>query len=162
MIDTSKIVRSVSPAEVIERYTGNRPSHNKYICPFHRDTHPSLTVKTDKWKCWACGKGGNVINFTQEYFGLNFVDACRKLSEDFGIDCGVDKQSKRSIWDEVKQKSDEYNRQQLKQIREAIDNEIDTLTTVHRVLFHHGATQEILDNYIQEIEDLEHYKEYWR
>ena len=81
LIDTAYIVRSISPAEVIERYTGNRPQHNKYLCPFHRDKHPSLSVKTDIWRCWSCGKGGNVINFVQEYFGLGFVDACRKLND---------------------------------------------------------------------------------
>ena len=162
MIDTDKIVRSVSPAEVIERYTGNRQSHNKYVCPFHRDQHPSLSVKTHKWKCWACGKGGNVINFTQEYYGLNFVDACRKLSKDFGIDCGVDQLNARNIWDEVEKESDEYNRQQLKQIRDDLDSEIDLLTTAHRVLFRYGAPREILNNYIKEIEGIEQYKHYWR
>ena len=162
MIDTNKIVRSVDCAELIERYTGNQPIHNKYLCPFHRDTHPSLSVKTDKWKCWSCGKGGNVINFVQEYFGLNFVEACRKISEDFGIDCGVDQPKKQSIWDEVKRESDEYNRQQLKQIREEIVNEIELLTTAHRVLYRYGAPQETLNSYINEIEYLEKHKQMWR
>lgn len=162
MIDTAYIVRSISPAEVIERYTGNRPQHNKYLCPFHRDKHPSLSVKTDIWRCWSCGKGGNVINFVQEYFGLGFVDACRKLNDDFNLGLNLDPPAKVSIWEQVKRESDEYNRQQLKRIREEIDNEIDLLTTAHRVLLRYGAPQEVLNNYINDIEDLSQYKQFWR
>jgi hypothetical protein len=32
-----------------------------FLCPFHADTHPSLSVHADgtRWKCWAgCGQGG--------------------------------------------------------------------------------------------------------
>jgi len=34
------------------------------ICPFHKDTKPSLKVYDDHWYCFgACGEGGDVVDF---------------------------------------------------------------------------------------------------
>ena len=39
------------------------------LCPFHSDTKPSLKVNDQKglYKCFACGAGGDAINFVKEY-----------------------------------------------------------------------------------------------
>ncbi len=52
------------------------------ICPFHKDTEPSLRVRIENgaFKCLACGeKGGDIISFHQKRFGLSFKDACIAL-----------------------------------------------------------------------------------
>lgn len=52
------------------------------LCPFHKDTTPSLRVRIENgaFKCLACGeKGGDILSFHQKKFGLNFVDACKDL-----------------------------------------------------------------------------------
>jgi DNA primase len=35
------------------------------LCPFHKDTKPSLSVnaQTNLWQCFGCGAGGDVIRF---------------------------------------------------------------------------------------------------
>jgi DNA primase len=52
------------------------------ICPFHKDTKPSLRINVEKgaYRCMACGAhGGDVLAFHQHKHGLNFVEACKQL-----------------------------------------------------------------------------------
>ena len=30
----------------------------KYICPFHKETTPSLVISGEKYYCFGCGKNG--------------------------------------------------------------------------------------------------------
>lgn len=57
------------------------------LCPFHNDSHPSLNVSQQKqiFKCFACGKAGNVFTFVQEYEKLSFIEALKKLAQRAGI-----------------------------------------------------------------------------
>lgn len=50
-------------------------------CPFHDDSTPSLSVNDEDgfFNCFGCGAGGDVIGFIQQYDGVGFADACRKL-----------------------------------------------------------------------------------
>ena len=61
----------------------------KTRCPWHEDSHPSLTLyeRTDEnhCHCFACGKGGSVIDFVMQSFGYTFKDACEWLSREYGI-----------------------------------------------------------------------------
>lgn len=52
------------------------------ICPFHKDTKPSLRINIEKgaYRCMVCGAhGGDVLAFHQHKHGLNFVEACKQL-----------------------------------------------------------------------------------
>lgn len=52
------------------------------ICPFHKDTKPSLQINIEKgaYRCMACGaRGGDVLAFHQHKHGLNFIEACKQL-----------------------------------------------------------------------------------
>lgn len=52
------------------------------ICPFHKDTKPSLRINVEKgaYRCMACGAhGGDVLAFHMHRHGLNFVEACKQL-----------------------------------------------------------------------------------
>lgn len=57
------------------------------ICPFHNDTRPSMHVSQSKqiFKCFACGKGGNVYTFVSEYEKLSFIETVKKLAARVGI-----------------------------------------------------------------------------
>ncbi|MDZ4182596.1 MAG: DNA primase, partial [Candidatus Cloacimonadaceae bacterium] len=57
------------------------------ICPFHQDTNPSLNVNQPKqiFKCFACGKAGNVYTFVQEYEHITFMEAVKRLASRAGI-----------------------------------------------------------------------------
>lgn len=57
------------------------------LCPFHNDTNPSLSVSQPKqiYKCFACGKAGNVFGFVQDYEKIPFMEAVKKLAARAGI-----------------------------------------------------------------------------
>ncbi len=52
------------------------------LCPFHRDTVPSLRihVETGSFRCMACGaRGGDVLAFHMRLTGLSFPAAVTDL-----------------------------------------------------------------------------------
>ncbi len=53
------------------------------LCPFHREKTPSFNVHPQNqiFKCFGCGKGGDVFTFVREYEGLDFMGAVRRLAE---------------------------------------------------------------------------------
>ena len=53
------------------------------LCPFHREKTPSFNVNPHHqiFKCFGCGKGGDVFTFVREYENLEFMDAVRRLAE---------------------------------------------------------------------------------
>ncbi|MBN1449147.1 MAG: DNA primase [Bacteroidetes bacterium] len=57
------------------------------LCPFHREKTPSFNVNPERgiFKCFGCGKGGNVFTFLMEIEHLTFVDAVESLAERYGI-----------------------------------------------------------------------------
>ena len=61
----------------------------KTYCPWHEDKHPSLALYERTGEnhcyCFACGKGGSVIDYVMQHEGWTFVDACQWLSQTFGI-----------------------------------------------------------------------------
>jgi len=75
--------------EVIQAYLPLKHvgSNWRGICPFHQDTTPSLYVSQPKqiFKCFACGKAGNVLTFVQDYEKLSFIEAVKKLAARVGI-----------------------------------------------------------------------------
>ena len=53
------------------------------LCPWHKDSHPSLTINDDKnlCFCFACGGGSDGIAYVQQRFGLGFADAVIRIAE---------------------------------------------------------------------------------
>lgn len=58
------------------------------MCPFHNEKTSSFTVSPTKgiYKCFGCGKGGNVINFLQEHEKMSFPEAVRYLGKRYNIE----------------------------------------------------------------------------
>jgi hypothetical protein len=49
------------------------------LCPFHSEKTPSFLVKDDRYKCFGCGEGGDVVDFVQKYHNFDFTKAMRYL-----------------------------------------------------------------------------------
>lgn len=58
------------------------------VCPFHEDTHPSMSVSREKqiYRCFSCGESGNVFNFVMKYDHKSFAEVIKELGERAGID----------------------------------------------------------------------------
>ncbi len=57
------------------------------LCPFHHEKTPSFVVNPEKqfYKCYGCGRGGNLYSFIMEYEKLTFPEAVRKAADFAGI-----------------------------------------------------------------------------
>lgn len=72
-------------------------------CPFHNEKTPSFYVSAAKgiYKCFGCGKAGNVVTFLQEHEKLTYPEAIRWLADYYKIEI------------EETEKSPEQQQQQL-------------------------------------------------
>jgi DNA primase len=57
------------------------------LCPFHAEKTPSFYVDADKgfYKCFGCGKAGDIISFVRETEQLTFTEAVEALGQRFGV-----------------------------------------------------------------------------
>ena len=90
MIDYADIIKNaVSMPDLLERYGLPVSRHRRIPCPIHNGTKKNFAYKEHGFVCYVCGVHGDVITFTELYFGLPFMDACRKLDEDFNLGLNV-------------------------------------------------------------------------
>jgi len=92
MIDRSVISRIVDTAQIVdvvgEFVTLKRRGANYMACcPFHNEKTPSFSVSPAKgiYKCFGCGKAGNVVNFVMEHEQLSYIEAIKYLGKKYGI-----------------------------------------------------------------------------
>ena len=73
--------------EVAQRYGIGINRAGYACCPFHTEKTPSLRVYPGAggWYCYGCHKGGDVIDFTREYFGLTYPQTLVRLNDDFAL-----------------------------------------------------------------------------
>ncbi|MBI2805255.1 MAG: DNA primase [Planctomycetes bacterium] len=74
---------------VVGSYISLRPKGPTFmgLCPFHEDSRPSFDVdpRRQRYRCWACGKHGDVFNFVQEHEKVSFPEALELLARRAGI-----------------------------------------------------------------------------
>lgn len=75
--------------DVVGGYLALRPAGPTFkgLCPFHDDSRPSFDVdpRRQRFRCWACGKYGDVISFVQDYEKVDFAEALELLARRAGI-----------------------------------------------------------------------------
>ena len=61
------------------------------VCPFHDELEGSFTVYADseKWYCFGCGLGGDVLDFIQRMENLSLPEAIRRLDGSPGLAPGA-------------------------------------------------------------------------
>lgn len=76
--------------DVIGEHVKLRKNNRNFIglCPFHTEKTPSFNVNAERgiFKCFGCGKAGNVITFVEQHLHMGFVDAVRHLAQRSGIE----------------------------------------------------------------------------
>jgi len=84
ILDSAKIEEVVGDFVTLKRRGAN------YIacCPFHNEKTPSFSVSPSKgiFKCFGCGKGGNVVNFVMEHENLTWAEAMKYLARKYHIE----------------------------------------------------------------------------
>ena len=70
----------------------------KGLCPFHEEKTPSFFVFPERgtWRCFGCGRGGDVISFVMEREQATFVQAVESLAREAGIVVSPQEERKQS------------------------------------------------------------------
>ena len=84
------ILHSTDIVDIVGKYVPLKKAGSNFsgCCPFHNEKTPSFMVSPTKqiFKCFGCGKGGNVLTFMQEIEKIDFRDAVKELAKMQHID----------------------------------------------------------------------------
>lgn len=93
MIDRATIERILDASNIIDVIQDFVPLKKRGVnylglCPFHNEKTPSFTVSPTKeiFKCFGCGKSGNVVNFIMEHEHLSYPEALKHLARKYHIE----------------------------------------------------------------------------
>ena len=69
------------PIEGVAQRLGLTVKGHKALCPFHADSHPSLSfcVRRNTFRCFVCDAHGGTIDLVMRYLNVGFKEACRWL-----------------------------------------------------------------------------------
>jgi DNA primase len=91
--DWAALIKQIKDAndivDVVGGFVALRPTGPTFkgLCPFHDDHRPSFDVdpRRQRYRCWSCGKFGDVYNFIQEHDKVDFREALELLARRAGI-----------------------------------------------------------------------------
>lgn len=79
------IKQRISLLEVVSKRINVVKKGRNYLalCPFHLEKTPSFNINDSEglFRCFGCGKSGDVFNFVQDYDKLSFPEALKYLAE---------------------------------------------------------------------------------
>lgn len=85
----SEIRNRVSLVDVVSQHVALRQRGDRYtgLCPFHTEKTPSFTVHAGRgfFKCFGCGRAGDVFTFVMLTENVAFGDALRLLADRAGV-----------------------------------------------------------------------------
>ncbi|EOG6896230.1 CHC2 zinc finger domain-containing protein [Flavobacterium psychrophilum] len=89
-MEITQIKQSLSLSQILHHYVLSPNKNNMLNCPFHEDKTASLQVNLEKnfYKCHACGKKGDQIQFVQDKENGNKHEAllkCVKIVDGFRL-----------------------------------------------------------------------------
>ena len=86
----NQILERVGIVDLIAEHVSLKRSGRRWLglCPFHTEKTPSFTVNPDLgiFKCFGCGKAGDIFTFIQERERLTFMEAMQYLADRAGIE----------------------------------------------------------------------------
>ena len=81
---------AVNIVDVVGEFVNLRKAGVNYkgLCPFHDDKTPSFMVSPARQicKCFACGEGGNAVNFLMKHEQITYPEALRWLAKKYNIE----------------------------------------------------------------------------
>ncbi len=90
MNEVEEIKNKIDIVELISGYLTLKKAGVNYKgnCPFHNEKTPSFMVSAERqtFKCFGCGKGGDVFTFIEEIEGMDFYDSLKLLAGKAGVE----------------------------------------------------------------------------
>lgn len=134
-ISKEDILEAVNIVDGLSYYGIQVDRHDKCKCPFHGDRHPSMKIyrNTNKWYCFVCNEGGNIIDYVMKSRGLTFGESLKQIDQDFNL--GLYKIKNRADPQENTEDFQEYIDQAVIELEQQARERYDTLCKVRRVLW---------------------------
>ncbi len=66
-------------AQILAEHGREPDRRGRYLCPYHDDTNPSMTIWKNTAYCWSCGKKDDAIGLLRKLTGKAFPAAVRTL-----------------------------------------------------------------------------------
>lgn len=87
----------------------------KCVCPFHKEKTASFSISPQKqiYKCFGCGKGGDVISLVSELLNINALEAAKSINYTLGL--GLDPNQKSNYFEINKYKNKQKTEEIFKQ-----------------------------------------------
>jgi DNA primase len=83
------ILDRVGIVDLVSAHVTLKRSGQRFVglCPFHTEKTPSFTVNPDLgiFKCFGCGKGGDIFKFIQLRENVSFMEAMSMLADRAGV-----------------------------------------------------------------------------
>ena len=84
-----EVKRSADIVDIVSRYVSLKKAGRtfKALCPFHTEKTPSFIVNPERqmFRCFGCGKAGDVFSFVAEHERVDFPEAVRIVASAVGV-----------------------------------------------------------------------------
>ena len=155
MIDRAtvdKIMDAVNIVDVVGEFVNLRKAGVNYkgLCPFHDDTTPSFMVSPARQicKCFACGEGGNAVNFLMKHEQITYPEALRWLAKKYNIEI-----HERELTDEEKKEQSEresmfiVNEWACQYFHDILKNNVDGMAIGRQYFRSRGIRDDIIEKF---------------
>ena len=155
MIDRAtvdKIMEATNIVDVVGEFVNLRKAGVNYkgLCPFHDDKTPSFMVSPARQicKCFACGEGGNAVNFLMKHEQITYPEALRWLAKKYNIEI----QERELTDDEKREQSDResmfvVNEWACNYFHEILNNNVDGQTIGKQYFRSRGIRDDIIEKF---------------
>ena len=147
-----KIMDAVNIVDVVGEFVNLRKAGVNYkgLCPFHDDKTPSFMVSPSKniCHCFACGEGGNAVNFLMKHEQITYPEALRWLAKKYNIEI----QEKELTDEEKQQQSDResmfiVNEWAMKYFQDILKNDPDGIAIGKQYFRSRGIRDDIIEKF---------------
>ena len=155
MIDRAtvdKIMDAVNIVDVVGEFVNLRKAGVNYkgLCPFHDDKTPSFMVSPARQicKCFACGEGGNAVNFLMKHEQITYPEALRWLAKKYNIEI-----QERELTDDEKREQSEresmfvVNEWACQYFHEILKNDVDGMAIGKQYFRSRGIRDDIIEKF---------------
>ena len=155
MIDRAtvdKIMEATNIVDVVGEFVNLRKAGVNYkgLCPFHDDKTPSFMVSPARQicKCFACGEGGNAVNFLMKHEQITYPEALRWLAKKYNIEI----QERELTDDEKREQSDResmfvVNEWACQYFHEILKNDVDGIAIGKQYFRSRGIRDDIIEKF---------------
>ncbi len=116
----SEVKEHLTARQAAEYYGLKVRRNGTACCPFHDDKHPSMKID-ENYHCFACGVGGDAVDYVSRMFGLSQYDAALKLIEDFALPIDVKGNTEFNAQEKERIRKEKAEREKIKHIKERFE-----------------------------------------